>query len=616
MHEKHEQFPLINHQLKEKMKQFGHVLQVHRFSPAEKILQQGDISSQIYIIISGEARVYLDRDIEVELARLKEGQFFGEMSCLTNDPISANVDASTELEVVSVSRSGLLLLMDENAQFRMQIIETMIKRIQNSNLRVEEEHAKSMLLMKEQEQQEQYGAMIGESAAMKQLAMQIERSAAGSNHIVIVGEAGTGRMHAARSIHQLATNGKYPFMTLSASQFGREEWKAKLKAAKGGTLAIMNSEQLEDFCKNEIVKENKETRIIMLSMRTLGLLGWDCIQVPSLRERAEDIPVLAQHFAMCEGAIEQDRALSQDALRMLSLFPYLTNNVGELQRIVKEAYVRSEGRTITSGHLRFDRHKKAGERLKIGLALGSGSLRGMAHIGVLRVLEQEGIVIDYIAGTSVGSLVGGAYAAGMSSSDLEHVVTTMGWRRLVRPTFPKQSFVHNTPMIQFIESHLGVRNIEELPIPFAAIASDTLTGEAFIMNQGSLAKAISASSAIPAVMRPVNFQGKTLIDGAVIHPVPAALVKSMGADIVIAVNVSSEAYTRGKASNFITSLMNTIDMMSAKIVREELQLADIVLRPDLGQQAIGFKDMRRCIAAGEEAARGALKKLHQLMQSN
>lgn len=287
----------------------------------------------------------------------------------------------------------------------------------------------------------------------------------------------------------------------------------------------------------------------------------------------------------------------------------MTNNVGELQGIVTEAYIVSEGRTISSNHLRFDRARKAGERPTIGLALGSGSVRGMAHLGILRVLEEEGIPIDMIAGTSVGSLVGGAYAAGMPVEDCVRVLSTIRWRQLVRPTIPKHSFVHNTPMIGFIEQHVGKRNIEDLPIPFAAVASDASTGEAHIMRNGLLAHAISASTAIPAIMRPVQYQGKTLVDGAVVHPVPAALVKSMGADIVIAANVCTESFSKGTAKHFVDSLLNTIDIMSAKMVKEELQLADIILRPDLGHNQISFKDSQICIAAGEAVTREAIMRI-------
>lgn len=324
--------------------------------------------------------------------------------------------------------------------------------------------------------------------------------------------------------------------------------------------------------------------------------------------------MLANYFIEKEGGAANE-SISQDALSKLALFPYLDHNVEELRNIVKEAYIRSEGRIIYSHHLRFGRTRKAGERPTIGLALGSGAARGMAHLGVLRILEQEGIPIDMIAGTSVGSMVGGVYAAGMSVKDCVKVLSTISWGQLVRPTFPMRSLVHNAPMISFIEKYIGKRQIEDLPIPFGAIASDVSNGEAHIMRTGSLAHAICASTAVPVAMRPVNHQGKQLADGAVVHPVPAALVRSMGADIVIAVNVCPESFTKGSARHLIDSLMNTIDIMSAKLVKEELQLADIILRPDLGFNQISFKDADNYIAAGEVVTIESIARIRQKIAS-
>ena len=214
-------------------------------------------------------------------------------------------------------------------------------------------------------------------------------------------------------------------------------------------------------------------------------------------------------------------------------------------------------------------------------------------------MQQAEIPIDIIAGTSAGSVVGGAFAAGMTVNELEKAVTKLKWNNIVSLTFPKKSIVHNDPLVAFVESYLGDRQIEQLSIPFAAVASDSNTGEAHIMRKGSLARAIAASTAIPAVMRPVQYQGRTLVDGALVHPVPAALTRSMGADIVIAVDVCSQHFTKGPPTNFVKSLLNTIDIMSAKIVKEELQMADIVIRPQLDHIQNGFKDFKQYIEAGE-----------------
>lgn len=610
-------YPMINEQIAEKLQQSNLEILEHNYSSGQLILKKGEVSERVHIIVSGQVSVFIEQGWKVQLALLKRGHFFGEMSCLTGDPISANVEAVDEVQTITVCRSGMMLLMDQNPTFRMQIIEAMIKRIQSSNDRVLEEHTKSVLIMKhhETEEQEQHGELIGNSEVMQKLLTEIKMYSTKRQHIIVLGESGTGKMNVASKLHYLTTNGHYPMLTIDAKNFNLPTWDTKVRAAKEGTIVVENAEQLPTDLLTQIMETNNQTRVILMTSKSLHINNVTTLSIPPLRERVEDIPLLAYLFVAKEGAEDAETVISQDALRLLSLFPYLTNNVAELREIVKEAYIRSEGRTIYSNHLRFGRTRQAGDRPTIGLALGSGSVRGMAHLGVLRVLEEEGIPIDMIAGTSVGSLVGGAYAAGMPVEDCVRLVSTIRWGQLVRPTIPKRSFVHNIPMIGFIEQHLGKRLIEELPIPFAAVASDTSTGDAHIMRKGSLAQAISASTAIPAIMRPIDYEGKSLVDGAVVHPVPAALVKSMGADIVIAVNVCAESFSKGTARHFVDSLLNTIDMMSAKMVKEELQLADIVLRPDLGYTQIGFKDSEICIAAGEVVTREAISRIHKKINS-
>lgn len=618
MNANEQKYPLIDEQLAEKLQQSNLDIREQTYAPGQLILEKGEITERVHIIVSGQVRVFIEQERKVQLALLERGHFFGEMSTLTGDPISAHVEAVDYVQTVTICRAGMLLLMDQNADFRMQIIEVMIQRIQSSNERVLEEHTKSLLIMKhhEMEEQERHGEIIGKSPALQKLLSEIERLSERQEHIVIVGESGTGKRNIARKLHYVTTRGHYPILSIHANDFELRTWDVKVHAANGGTIIVEQAEQLPKSLLKQITAPNEQIRIILTTSVPLDLPNLLTLYIPPLRERVEDIPLLAEYFVAKEGASEPETAISQDALRLLALFPYLTNNIAELEKVIKEAFILSEGRTIYGNHLRFGRARRPGERPTIGLALGSGSVRGMAHLGVLRVLEEEGIPIDIVAGTSVGSLVGGAYVAGMPVEDCVDVLSSISWGQLVRPTLPKRSFVHNTPMIGFIEQHLGKRNIEDLAMPFAAVASEIATGEAHIMRTGSLAHAISASTAIPAIMRPVQYQGKSLVDGAVVHPVPTALVKSMGADIVIAVNVCAESFVKGTARHFVDSLMNTIDMMSAKMVKEELQLADVILRPDLGLNQISFKDAKFCIEAGEVVTKEAIARIQKLVMSS
>lgn len=609
--------PLLESLIPEEMQQLIPELQEKHYIAGEQIMRQGETSQLLYMIVSGQVRVYVEQETKVELAELSEGQFFGEMSCLTGDPVSAHIEAVGDVHVLTLSRTGMMLLMDRNSDFRSRMIEAMIQRIQNSNSRVLEEHTKSMIIMKQREMEEweRNGELIGQSAAMRKLLDRIEQLASRVDHVVVVGEPGTGKMSVANRLHYATTGGQYPLIRLAASDTESPDWETKMHAAKGGTVILENAENCSPDTLQRMINAASRTRMVMTSQRPLELRDATILHVPPLRERTEDIPLLAQYFVGKERGSDAKEEISQDALNMLAIYPYLTENVEELHNLIKEACVLSEGRVIYSHHLRFGRRRKAGERPKIGLALGSGAARGVAHLGVLRVLEQEGIPVDMVAGTSVGALIGGVYAAGMPVNDSIAVVERLGWGELIRPTLPMSSLVHNAPVIKFIEKYVGKRLIEDLPIPYGAVASNVSTGEAHIMRTGSLAHAICASTAVPAIMRPVHYQGKRLSDGAIVHPVPAALVRSMGADIVVAVNVCPESFAKGAARHLIDSLMNTIDIMSAKLVKEELQLADIVLRPDLGFNQISFKDAANYIAAGEVVTRESIARIRERIES-
>lgn len=175
---------------------------------------------------------------------------------------------------------------------------------------------------------------------------------------------------------------------------------------------------------------------------------------------------------------------------------------------------------------------------KIGLALGSGAARGMAHIGVLKVFEEEGIEIDFIAGTSAGALIGALYAAGVSAARMEEVARELDWRRLaglLDPTLPTSGIIDGKKMSRFIADLLPVHTFEELRIPLAVTATDIQSGEGLFIKKGNLLEALRAALAFPGIFNPVRFGDRYLVDGGLCNPVPVDIVKQMGADTVIGV---------------------------------------------------------------------------------
>ena len=608
--------PFINEAILAKLAEANIPVIQKRFSADEQILVKGDYASGIYIIQEGEARVYLIEDRKIELSVLQGQQFFGEMSCLTGDPVSAYVEAVTQLEVIILNRDGLLLLMDEIPAFRMQMIESMVTRIKNSNERVIQEHTKNVLLVQQQDSElNKYGELIGESDELQALKKLIDQHAS-AKLIQIVGEKGTEKVTVARKLHEQSEKLLYPFVVLPKEQLDLAQIHSKLLVVNDGTLVIDEADEIEPEIVQTLLANVKNETVILLCEKPLVFVQQAAtISIAPIRERVEDIRLIAYDTLLKVGATNPVYAISDEAIRMLELYPFLENNVDELKAVVTSAYTLSEGRTIYGRHIKFGRNRKPGERPKIGLALGSGSTKGIAHLGVWEALEKANIPIDMVAGTSIGSVIGGMMAYGFSYEESSDIFRTLSWGKLVRPTLPIRSFVHNTPMYNVIRSYVGDVNIEDLKLPFAALASELATGDAYIMRSGKLVDACCASTAIPTIIRPMDINGKLLVDGAVVHPVPAALTRSMGADIVIAVNICKEPSTQGNIRHIMESLMNTIDIMSSKLVREELQMADIVIRPDFEEKAIKFKDFDFAYAAGNHAATGMIEQIKMQLQS-
>jgi NTE family protein len=246
---------------------------------------------------------------------------------------------------------------------------------------------------------------------------------------------------------------------------------------------------------------------------------------------------------------------------------------------------------------------------RVGIALGGGGARGFAQIGVLRVLEQEKIRIDFIAGTSVGSLVGALYADSGRVLDAEMLALEVR-REDLFDFSPLGVFgaglAKGEKLAKFVETHLKHRLIENMAIPFAAVAVDLRTGKAVAFEKGEVARAVRASAAIPAVFEPVEFSGTRWVDGGVVDPVPVDIARKMGADVVIAVSIPP-AVPATSPDNPIQVALHAITIMSAEIGRLRAREADVVVAPDVGDVRYDdFDQKKRLIDAGETATRKAM----------
>jgi NTE family protein len=257
------------------------------------------------------------------------------------------------------------------------------------------------------------------------------------------------------------------------------------------------------------------------------------------------------------------------------------------------------------------------EAPRIGLALSGGAARGMAHVGVLRALIENDISIDCIAGTSAGSIVGGAFAAGLSIDAIAGFGLTMRWRDVGRVTMSRLGIQSNERLDQYMRARLPVTRFEELKIPFAAVATELKTGEAVVMrDEGDVPFAIRASCAIPGWYVPVVDQdGRQLVDGGLVAVLPSTMARALGADIVIAVDVNREgASFIGPTSSVIGVLLHSLILVQKTASHYQREMADIVISPKVGH--IRWDEMGRAeelMALGYQAGLESIPQIQKLI---
>jgi NTE family protein len=252
---------------------------------------------------------------------------------------------------------------------------------------------------------------------------------------------------------------------------------------------------------------------------------------------------------------------------------------------------------------------------KIALVLGGGAARGFAHVGVIRALEQEKIPIDMIIGTSVGSLIGAIYANDLNSFELEWTAFTLEKDDLLDYGFLNaitgMGMTRGEKLEEFVTTKIAAKNIESLKMPFAAVATDLNSGKRVVLDHGSVAKAVHASSAIPGVFEPVGLRGQLLIDGGVLDNIPIAVAREKGADIVIAVDIS-ENVQNYNITNIVDVILQAVNIMFDENVKYKKKEADVLITPAVGNVAmLDFTQKKRCMQAGIEAGLKATPEINK-----
>ncbi len=254
----------------------------------------------------------------------------------------------------------------------------------------------------------------------------------------------------------------------------------------------------------------------------------------------------------------------------------------------------------------------------LGLALGGGAARGFAHVGVIQVLEEAGLKPQLVVGTSAGSLVAAIYASGKTGVQLQQVAANMDEAAITDWTIPflSRGMLRGEALARYVGTQTGGKNIEDLPLPLGIVATDLQSGEGILFRRGDIGTAVRASSAVPAVFTPVRINGRDYVDGGLVAPVPARYARQMGADVVLAVDISS-APEGNATGGMLQVLLQTFAIMGRSINNYALKDADLVLHPLLtGVKSADFKDRQHSIDAGRAAMQAALPQLRALLEKS
>ena len=261
----------------------------------------------------------------------------------------------------------------------------------------------------------------------------------------------------------------------------------------------------------------------------------------------------------------------------------------------------------------------------LGLVLGGGAVKGYAHIGALRVLEERGIKPDIVVGTSMGALIGGFYAAGFNSKRIEEIALKIDRKKkrwLFKPHISKKGFVEGRNVVKFLSHYLSGKRIEELPIKFASVTTDIENEVEVVIDRGDLIQAIRASISIPVVFMPHNYAGRILIDGGFVNPLPISVAQKLGAEKIIAVNVLrkidypqsgiSSVPSSGKAYNMKKVFLETFELITSRLINYEVQQMKDGILVNINTKGIGmsrFEEAKKAIDRGYEETRKYLRSI-------
>lgn len=580
-------------------------LGVQSFAAGDVLIHQGVWSGQLYVLRTGIVQISVVADSEhgesertVPLRRLVSGECFGEMSLITGAAPSATVQALTEGEAWILSQQDFLQLAMAHPLFSLNINSILSERLAHTSRQ------------QVAEAPPQVTVVVGDRVDLwRRVAEQVARLSLQPTLLI----DGTGAAESSPTFADVLGGGVRP----------PETGRPLVVGAAGATFA---ADDLPGALR-QIGLDHRHTLLLLpaghqhlspqlLAYATRVVATGAAGELPQLRALLASLPIPGDRTAHTDL-----RVVLTDAPAAMTPTVALLELLGAELRVPVQEILPARADALAPAIAKVARWL-VGQR--IGLVFGAGGAKGYAHLGVLRVLRQARIPLDYVVGTSIGAIAGAGAALNAPQARIEAAFAS-GSAHVVRPAVPYYSIFSNRALIRWMRSEAiyGDALLEDLPIPFAILAADLTEGREIVLRRGPLWQAVLASAAIPGIYPPVQIGAHWLVDGGVVNPVPVATAQLLGADVVLAIDLSEPLAPRQEATydgqpprkpTLLDSILRSRDIMMSEIRQHTAGEPSILIKPEVrGISLRNFGDGARYIAPGERAATLALRRIHELL---
>ena len=617
-------------------------MEIHSEEANALIFSEGDIGLTFYCLVEGRVSIFIEdkQGQIIELTQIQEGSFFGEMALLTDSKRTASVKAITNCKLMCLTQDSFHKLMSD-----YPIISTNLNRILSQRLKVTNELLRQQKISRTQAEHirknpedmlELFRDHMEPCILPKDSIIFKEGEPGDSFFLIEEGEVEvyvldhkTGQQ---LSLAVLKVGDYFGEMAVLTDSFRTASAKAispcKLRKISKETFNNMLLEHHQiaiDLSKILSKRLSSMDRVISHKSNNIVLLiiGADTHPVVKrIQSYLDEITTKPRHYFpsanMSELQVKIDTT-HESVIIAINASPSskmlaLANHIINLKEpLVGQVYL---SQSCSKEELERSMRKILGK--SIGIALSSGTAPGLAHLGVMKVLLENNIPIDFIAGTSGGSLYGSPFAFGKSFSETYAIFEKI-YKKSIYQLFDLAMshsglFAGNKLIRRSVLKLIGSKNIEDSLIPFAAVASDLYTGQETIITEGSVAKAVRASLSIPILFKPVRHGDQLLVDGVVTTPVPISALEKADIDIKIAVYVMELSEFSPKSPNLLSVFLRSRNISSDFIAEESVERADVVIKPDLTSfKQFEYKAIDRIIKVGEDQAKLALPRIKRLL---